>query len=56
MSNVSNPFPLTFILQVVERVTIFVMDANDEKPEFKNMPAIIDVVEVSKPRGLSACR
>lgn len=33
--------------QVVERVTIFVMDANDEKPDFKNMPAIIDVLEVS---------
>lgn len=36
-----------FPFQVVERVTIFVMDANDEKPEFKNMPAIIDVLEVS---------
>lgn len=23
------------------------MDANDEKPEFQNMPAIIDVLEVS---------
>ncbi|XP_028279411.1 cadherin-related family member 1a [Parambassis ranga] len=33
--------------KVVERVTIFVMDANDEKPEFKNMPAIIDVVETT---------
>lgn len=33
--------------QVVERVTIFVMDANDEKPDFQNMPAIIDVLEVS---------
>ncbi|KAG7511650.1 cadherin-related family member 1-like [Solea senegalensis] len=31
--------------KVVERVTIFVMDANDEKPEFQNMPAIIDVLE-----------
>lgn len=24
------------------------MDANDEKPEFLNMPAIADVMEVSK--------
>lgn len=36
--------------QVVERVTIFVMDANDEKPEFQNMPAIIDVLEVGSSR------
>uniref|UniRef100_A0A3Q1IK51 Photoreceptor cadherin n=1 Tax=Anabas testudineus TaxID=64144 RepID=A0A3Q1IK51_ANATE len=34
--------------KVVERVTIFVMDANDEKPEFKNMPAIIDVLETTE--------
>ncbi|XP_051282980.1 cadherin-related family member 1 isoform X1 [Dicentrarchus labrax] len=33
--------------KVVERVTIFVMDANDEKPEFQNMPAIIDVLETT---------
>ncbi|XP_034754678.1 cadherin-related family member 1 isoform X2 [Etheostoma cragini] len=33
--------------KVVERVTIFVMDANDEKPEFLNMPAIIDVLETT---------
>lgn len=39
-------FILSFF-QVVERVTVFVMDTNDEKPEFKNMPAIIDVLEVS---------
>lgn len=24
------------------------MDANDEKPEFQNMPAIADVMEVSR--------
>lgn len=24
------------------------MDANDEKPEFQNMPEIIDVLEVSQ--------
>uniref|UniRef100_I3KQ88 Photoreceptor cadherin n=1 Tax=Oreochromis niloticus TaxID=8128 RepID=I3KQ88_ORENI len=29
-------------------VTIFVMDANDEKPEFQNMPAIIDVLETTE--------
>ncbi|XP_054886048.1 cadherin-related family member 1 isoform X2 [Poeciliopsis prolifica] len=34
--------------QVVERVTIFVTDANDEKPEFQNMPAIIDVLETTE--------
>ncbi|XP_035982282.1 cadherin-related family member 1 isoform X2 [Fundulus heteroclitus] len=34
--------------EVVERVTIFVMDANDEKPEFQNMPAIIDVLETTE--------
>ncbi|XP_029961944.1 cadherin-related family member 1a isoform X1 [Salarias fasciatus] len=34
--------------KVVERVTIFVMDANDEKPEFRNMPAFIDVVETTE--------
>ncbi|KAL6101913.1 cdhr1 [Pungitius sinensis] len=34
--------------RVVERVTVFVMDANDEKPEFQNMPAIIDVLETTE--------
>ncbi|XP_039995672.1 cadherin-related family member 1 [Xiphias gladius] len=34
--------------KVVERVTIFVMDANDEKPEFQNMPTIIDVLETTE--------
>ncbi|KAM9727155.1 cadherin-related family member 1a isoform 1-T1 [Menidia menidia] len=34
--------------KVVERVTIFVTDANDEKPEFQNLPAIIDVVETTE--------
>ena len=34
---------------MVERVTVFVMDANDEKPEFQNMPAIVNVLEVSDP-------
>ncbi|XP_029691109.1 cadherin-related family member 1a isoform X1 [Takifugu rubripes] len=34
--------------KVVERVTVFVMDANDEKPEFQNMPAIADVMETTE--------
>ncbi|XP_068183992.1 cadherin-related family member 1a [Antennarius striatus] len=34
--------------KVVERVTIFVMDANDERPEFQNLPAIVDVVETTE--------
>nr|XP_057920366.1 cadherin-related family member 1 isoform X1 [Doryrhamphus excisus] len=34
--------------KVVERVTIFVMDTNDEKPQFQNMPAIIDVLETTE--------
>ncbi|XP_068424583.1 cadherin-related family member 1a [Clinocottus analis] len=34
--------------KVVERVTVFIMDANDEKPEFQNMPAIIDVLETTE--------
>uniref|UniRef100_A0A8C6L9H5 Cadherin-related family member 1a n=1 Tax=Nothobranchius furzeri TaxID=105023 RepID=A0A8C6L9H5_NOTFU len=34
--------------KVMERVTIFVMDANDEKPDFQNMPAIIDVLETTE--------
>ncbi|XP_016892606.1 cadherin-related family member 1a isoform X2 [Cynoglossus semilaevis] len=34
--------------KVVERVTIFVMDANDEKPEFQNVPAFIDASETTE--------
>ncbi|XP_068597553.1 cadherin-related family member 1a [Brachionichthys hirsutus] len=34
--------------RVVERVTVFVMDANDERPEFQNMPAVINVVETTE--------
>ncbi|KAG7257021.1 hypothetical protein CRUP_008443 [Coryphaenoides rupestris] len=34
--------------KVVERVTVFVMDANDEKPQFQNMPAIVDVLETTQ--------
>lgn len=33
--------------QVTEKVQVFVMDANDDKPQFQNMPAIVDVLEVS---------
>ncbi|KAK0133876.1 Cadherin-related family member 1 [Merluccius polli] len=35
--------------KVVERVTVFVMDANDEKPEFQNMPTIVNVLETAQP-------
>ncbi|XP_076831169.1 cadherin-related family member 1a isoform X2 [Brachyhypopomus gauderio] len=38
--------------QVVEKVRVFVMDANDEHPQFKNMPAIVDVPE-NTPSGSS---
>uniref|UniRef100_A0A3P9LT86 Cadherin-related family member 1 n=1 Tax=Oryzias latipes TaxID=8090 RepID=A0A3P9LT86_ORYLA len=34
--------------KVTERVTIFVMDANDERPEFQNLPAMINVVETTE--------
>ncbi|KAK5882477.1 hypothetical protein CesoFtcFv8_021058 [Champsocephalus esox] len=34
--------------KVVERVTVFVMDANDEKPEFQNLPTIIEVLETTE--------
>lgn len=33
-------------LQVVENVRVFITDANDEKPEFLNLPFIVDVPEV----------
>ncbi|XP_066535930.1 cadherin-related family member 1 [Hoplias malabaricus] len=38
--------------KVVEKVRVFVMDANDERPEFQNMPSIVDVPE-STPSGSS---
>ncbi|XP_055026796.2 cadherin-related family member 1a isoform X1 [Misgurnus anguillicaudatus] len=31
--------------KVVEKVTVFVMDVNDERPQFQNMPSIVDVPE-----------
>ncbi|KAI2657873.1 Cadherin-related family member 1 [Labeo rohita] len=31
--------------EVVEKVSVFVMDANDERPQFQNMPSIVDVPE-----------
>lgn len=34
------------LLQVTEKVTVFVMDANDERPVFKNLPSFLDVPEV----------
>ncbi|XP_056147415.1 cadherin-related family member 1 [Lampris incognitus] len=41
--------------KVVERVTVFVMDANDERPEFQNMPSIINVRETAE-SGSSICK
>uniref|UniRef100_A0A672NI50 Photoreceptor cadherin n=1 Tax=Sinocyclocheilus grahami TaxID=75366 RepID=A0A672NI50_SINGR len=32
--------------KVAEKVSVFVMDANDERPQFQNMPSIVDVPEV----------
>lgn len=32
--------------QVVETVRVFVTDANDEPPEFQNLPFIINIPEV----------
>ncbi|XP_026117297.1 cadherin-related family member 1a isoform X1 [Carassius auratus] len=31
--------------KVTEKVSVFVMDANDERPQFQNMPSILDVPE-----------
>ncbi|XP_051945588.1 cadherin-related family member 1 isoform X2 [Xyrauchen texanus] len=31
--------------KVVEKVSVFVMDANDERPQFQNMPSVLDVPE-----------
>ncbi|XP_062376370.1 cadherin-related family member 1 [Sardina pilchardus] len=31
--------------KVTEKVQVFVMDVNDERPQFHNMPAIVDVLE-----------
>lgn len=36
----------TSFLQVVENVRVFITDVNDEKPEFLNLPFIVDVPEV----------
>ncbi|XP_053088308.1 cadherin-related family member 1-like, partial [Pangasianodon hypophthalmus] len=38
--------------KVVEKVRVFVMDANDEEPQFQNLPSIVDVPE-STPSGSS---
>ncbi|XP_036430119.1 cadherin-related family member 1 isoform X3 [Colossoma macropomum] len=38
--------------KVVEKVRVFVMDANDERPQFQNMPSIVDVPE-NTPSGSS---
>jgi len=34
--------------QVVEKVSVIVTDANDERPQFQNMPSIVDVPEVRR--------
>uniref|UniRef100_A0A8C8MHN7 Photoreceptor cadherin n=1 Tax=Oncorhynchus tshawytscha TaxID=74940 RepID=A0A8C8MHN7_ONCTS len=34
--------------EVTEKVTVFVMDANDERPVFKNLPSFLDVPENSE--------
>ncbi|TRY95940.1 hypothetical protein DNTS_001947, partial [Danionella cerebrum] len=41
--------------KVVEKVSIFVMDANDERPQFQNMPSIVDVLE-NTTSGSSICK
>ncbi|KAK3554303.1 hypothetical protein QTP70_020167, partial [Hemibagrus guttatus] len=35
--------------KVVEKVSVFVMDVNDEEPQFENLPSIVDVPESSGP-------
>ncbi|XP_031434505.1 cadherin-related family member 1 isoform X2 [Clupea harengus] len=35
--------------KVTEKVQVFVMDVNDEKPQFQNLPAILDVRESTRP-------
>ncbi len=42
--------------QVVENVRVFITDANDEKPEFLNLPLVVDVPEVRRRRGLDMKR
>lgn len=44
------------LLQVVENVRVFITDANDEKPEFLNLPLIVDVPEVRMRSGLEMNR
>ena len=49
MSVTQSPPPHTLLPlrpQVAETVRIFVTDANDEQPEFQNLPFAIDVPEV----------
>ncbi|XP_072293016.1 cadherin-related family member 1a isoform X2 [Eucyclogobius newberryi] len=35
--------------KVEERVTVFIMDTNDEKPEFHNLPSMTSVLETTEP-------
>ncbi|MEQ2246470.1 Cadherin- member 1, partial [Ilyodon furcidens] len=42
-------FVIVYCPQVIEIVRVFVMDANDEPPEFQNLPFTIDVPEDTAP-------
>lgn len=44
------------LLQVVENVRVFITDANDEKPEFLNLPFVVDVPEVRMRSSLEMSR
>lgn len=44
-----------FFPQVVEKVHVFVSDANDEKPEFLSLPYVVNVPEVRNVPFLTSC-
>ena len=46
---------LLLFSQVVEKGRVFVTDANDEKPEFLNLPFIVSVPEVSYRILMASC-
>lgn len=41
--------------QVVEKVHVFVSDANDERPEFLGLPFIVNVPEVRNILFMASC-
>lgn len=41
--------------QVVEKVRVFVSDANDERPEFLGLPYIVNVPEVRNALYVASC-